>query len=177
MLGHDPVSGQLLLFGGVGDAPDAKTWTWTGLDWKVAGHDIGPIGLSGASLGFDAQTQTLRLIGGQLSPMGVPSGSTSWRWDGSRWLSSAPGPTAPAFGANAELPSRAGLAVFGGFVNGALSDQGWLQSSGSRSVLGVARPGARAYASMVYEPHANGLLLFGGQDATGLLNESWLWSP
>lgn len=84
-LGHDPVRGRTVLFGGQQVQPTSLTDTWEfdGVDWQSMPTTTAPAGLYGRGLVWSPQ---LGLVCQGGAPGGVPAASAGvYRWDGANW--------------------------------------------------------------------------------------------
>ncbi|HXJ64408.1 MAG TPA: hypothetical protein VNN79_11690, partial [Actinomycetota bacterium] len=115
----DPVTQQVVLFGGSSAAPNSgtnlgDTWTWNGSDWTEEHPDHSPPARYVAAMAFDPSRGTVVLFGGS---QGVHKflGDT-WEWAGSDWteLSPAASPPSHAWGAMA-FDSNGNALLYGGF--------------------------------------------------------------
>ncbi|HET9370159.1 MAG TPA: hypothetical protein VFO19_07915 [Vicinamibacterales bacterium] len=121
----DTVRGQVLLFGGVGDAQRrfADTWAWNGRAWRLI-TDAGPPARNGHAMAFDRAAGVVLLFGGT---SGARHFDDLWRWDGQRWSEVRvdgvkPGPRVGA--GMAYDATRDRTVLYGGHVrvNGAVRD-------------------------------------------------------
>jgi len=73
----NPVSGQVVMFGGLGDVNPNNTWTWDGKDWTLENPVSQPPGrfYSGAEKDHAAGARVVCGAGD----------SDTWVWDGSNW--------------------------------------------------------------------------------------------
>ena len=62
----DPSSGQVVLFGGVGNY--ANTWIWNGGHWTLAEPATSPPGRIDAAAAYDPLTKQVLLFGGRHAP-------------------------------------------------------------------------------------------------------------
>jgi hypothetical protein len=80
----DPATGQVVLFGGVGDG--ANTWLWVAGHWVLARPPTSPPGRIDASAAYDPETEQVLLFGGGDARVnGSPSFDDTWAWDGYTW--------------------------------------------------------------------------------------------
>jgi hypothetical protein len=65
-MAFDPASGELVLFGGIGDNNQffADTWTWDGTAWTNLNLSVSPSQRYGAPMEFDPASGQLLLFGG-----------------------------------------------------------------------------------------------------------------
>ncbi len=175
-MAYDAGTGQLVLFGGAGDAGAlSDTWTWDGTTWTQQSPATSPPARSAASMAYDAGTGQLVLFGGAGDAGAL---SDTWTWDGTTWTQQSPATSPPARSA-ASMAYDAGtgqLVLFGGAGDaGALSDTWtwdgttWTQQSPATS------PPARSAASMAYDAGTGQLVLFGGAGDAGALSDTWTW--
>lgn len=86
----DPVSAQLLMFGGA-DLEMFRTdlWGWDGTQWTLLSEDTGMPPRSGFNIvAYDAARGVYVLFGGVDRPGGVVVDET-WEWDGALWVCAA----------------------------------------------------------------------------------------
>jgi hypothetical protein len=95
---YDSRRGEVVLFGGVGEALDGvqtfhgDTWIWKAGRWRRVATD-GPRGRYAHGMVFDARAGVVLMYSGAGAHRGAPL-SDMWQWDGSRWTEIAlPGPT------------------------------------------------------------------------------------
>jgi len=85
---YDAARGQVVLFGGVGNAGTLlnDTWVWDGSAWTAKSPSSSPPRRSGHGLAYDAALGQVVLFGGygQLSPTVIDLNDT-WIWDGAAW--------------------------------------------------------------------------------------------
>lgn len=180
-------SGNLILYGGLVETLQPTpgpvvalndTWQFDGVDWTndTAAAGFGPVGPG--SLVYDPADRYSVLVGGEAPRNHV------WVLSRGLWreLYTGPASTPPA----ADLVGTAvwdteaeGVLVFGGYLNGSVSNATWIYRSGGwtnlTSQLPYA-PAARANESLADDPNASGVLLFGGNVpalAGGEANDSW----
>jgi hypothetical protein len=179
----DPVSGQIVLFGGVDDY--ANTWLLTDGRWALADPPTSPAGRIDASAAFDPVTRQVLLFGGQQAPFGAgrPLNDT-WAWDGSTWRELDRGATDPAAGEGSSMAwdnalSEMVLVTAEGDASG--GDQTWVWN-GSHWVLkihGAVAPSAFDLP-MAFDPVTRSLIAEGccsiPVSALGALDTTWSWN-
>jgi cysteine-rich repeat protein len=122
----DPVSGDVVLFGGSADPATFfdDTWRWAAGTWTLAPAS-GPSGRVDAAMAARprpmGQATDVLLFGGRASD-GAPLGDT-WRWDGAAWTELAvSGPPARAGAGLVALPGTDQLLLTGGLAESAFDD-------------------------------------------------------
>jgi hypothetical protein len=90
----DPVSGQIVMFGGLPD--DEATWLFDGARWTLAEPTLSPSGRIDAAIAYDPALHLVLLFGGHGSP-GTDLHDT-WAWGGAAWreLDTGDGDSPPA---------------------------------------------------------------------------------
>lgn len=83
-MAFDPVSGGVLLFGGIGSGPGSGTiytdsWTWNGTNWTQHQPATPPPARIWQGMVTDLDRQRIVLFGGQ------GGDAFTWQWDGSQW--------------------------------------------------------------------------------------------
>jgi len=187
---YDPLRDRMVVFGGLGDAPPARSDTWAlsfspSPSWTqlTSGPDIG--GLDAAGAVYDAPRDRMLMFGGSCQ-----CGSTSnqvWSYDfvaGTGWalLATAGTSPSPRLGFAMVLDtSRDRVLVLGGSGPGipGTVDVHALSLSGTPAWSPVTTSGTppsnRVGVRGVYDPVNDRVLLFGGYDnaVSGYLNEVW----
>lgn len=192
-MAHDPVSGQTLLFGGVGGGFLNDLYRYQpGTGWTLV--DAGVTRPSGRrNFGFAAGNGSFYVHAGV---DGNGSLSDFWRYTpGSGWTQldpgAAPGPThpGPRLGATALFdPVRNRFVFFGGRRSGVPTNETWaFQFPGNTWVqldpggASSAVPAARENHNLVYDPDLDAYLLFGGARNGGTgdphYNDVWQYTP
>jgi hypothetical protein len=148
-MAYDQASGQLVLFGGLGDHYGEldDTWTWNGSEWTQVddADDPGctttctsgtssPVGSVTPVMAYDQASDQLVLFGGD-----DYSGNSTWVWSGTTWTQ----------------------------VDDA-GDPGCTNSCSSS-------PPSRSGGGFDYDPALGALVLFGGL-GSGNLNDTWAWN-
>ncbi len=84
-LGYDPVSKELILFGGgqPGRATVNDTWAWDGRDWRRLAPSAAPSPRGAAAMAHDPIRKRLVLFGG--GPTAWQRPNDTWEWTGSTW--------------------------------------------------------------------------------------------
>jgi hypothetical protein len=123
VLGHDPVGGGLVLFGGViptfgtGTAL-ADTWRIVGSTWTQLTPSNAPSARLSSNVAVEPNSGRLVLFGGRTQLVGGTYLADTWQWTGSDWtqIVTANAPSARAGHALAADPINGGLILYGGFV-------------------------------------------------------------
>jgi len=89
-MGFDPDTGQVVLFGGLGDNGSlGDTWIWNGAHWTEPHLSVSPSTRFGASMVFDPSLHALVLFGGETDPPISASEQrnleATWLWTGTGW--------------------------------------------------------------------------------------------
>lgn len=173
-MAFDPISGQLILFGGYDGSYLNDTWGWDGTNWNQLTPVTTPPARSGAVMAYDSDTQQLILFGGY---NGIYLNDT-WNWDGTNWNLLTPATSPPAlFLASMAFDSSNGqLILFGGATSSGYTNETWNWDGTDWTQLSPATsPPIRGAASMEFDPTTGQLILFGGYDGSGFLNDTWNW--
>lgn len=116
-LAYDPVSKQLILFGGATTGTQAHpadaerlndTWAWNGTSWMQLHPAASPPPLYGASLVIDPSTGHLLLLAGsgQMDAGGSLQQQGTWSWDGQTWNRAGDTPLQMPFAAAGADPTH-----------------------------------------------------------------------
>lgn len=179
VLAADPKTGQLLLFGGVGNADSNlmsfnDTWKWDGNNWILLSPTTSPSPRSGATMAIDANSNSLLLFGGYNDAFLADT----WTWDGNNWILLSPATSpSPRSGAVMALdPSDNSLLLFGGHNDNYLNDTWkWNGNNWVEFIVSPLSPSIRSDAVMAVNPTDGQLLLFGGSNGNNSLNDTWTW--
>jgi hypothetical protein len=177
-MAFDPISGNLLLFGGNnGDfGYYGDTWIWNGTDWTQLSPINIPPARAAASLALDPVNNRLLLFGGY-------NGSfldDTWEWNGTDWILLNPenSPSGRFAASMAPDLNTNTLILFGGNNESALNDTwewngtNWIQLlNGS-----VGSPPIRKSASLAFDSSSGQLILFGGNNNVQFFNDTWNWN-
>lgn len=179
----DPVTGDVVLFGGFGPEGGylADTWTWDGQTWTERTPAVSPSPRLDSMLAPHAATGTVVLFGGNNLLSGGSLGDT-WTWDGTTWTQRLvlPAP-APRSGAVFEPDATGGLLLYGGNLNFlAEGEDSWSWNGAGWAPRDVsAPPGPRANAVAAFDPGTESMVLFGGRQSDGIsfnyLDDTWNW--
>ena len=182
---YDEAHGQLVLFGGIGIAPQgvfSDTWLYDGVRWARQLTPVAPPARDFGSLVYDGATQTVLLFGG-VGMDGLALGDI-WVWDGHAWAQQHPAVSPQARG-DASLTydaQRHIVVLFGGatananeHVTHSLNDT-WTWNGRTWTQLHpAASPLPRLGASLAYDPVHQEAVLFGGGDGRAF-DDTWLWN-
>jgi hypothetical protein len=88
-------TGQVVMFGGLGDLNPNNTWTYDGTTWTLQSPAVQPLLVYAASAAFDPGLQGVVLFGGG---SGGVDQNTTWLWDqvGATWTQLSPVQSPPA---------------------------------------------------------------------------------
>jgi cysteine-rich repeat protein len=200
--GVEPISGHLLVFGGIflgNCAPltctpakiisgEDDVWqadlSGSSPAWSRRGFTRAPR-LTQAAYAYDVDRARIVVYGGRRaagdgSVAQASSSDVTWEIAGHSWFQmSAMGPpalddAAMTYGAIGTMPSSAIL--FGGKKSGTgATDEFWFYANGQWTAGPAAgRPPPRYGAAMAYDPIARKALMFGGSNGTTANNETWV---
>ncbi len=174
----DPISGNLLLFGGNNGnfGYFSDTWIWNGSNWVQLSPATSPPARAAASMAFDPISGRLILFGGY-------NGSIlndTWAWTGSNWVQLTPSTSpSPQFAASMSLdPHTGNLLLFGGQSTGfSFLNETWLWTGNNWQQLSPATsPSPRRSAAMASDPITGQLILFGGSNPLAIFDDTWTWN-
>ena len=189
---YDPVTGTVLLFGGMGTTinynggiPFDDTWEWNGRTrtWTQLFPATSPPARVQVPLAYDPVTGNVVLFGGD---HGGDCFRTffddTWTWNGITWTQQFPA-SSPS-GRTAHLmtydPSLFQVVMFGGTAGppSALGDT-WAWNGTTWTQLSLpTSPSGRWNYGLAYDPLIDGLLLFGGElGGDPLTNQTWFLVP
>ena len=77
-MAYDAATGNVVLFGGFGDAALADTWAWDGTTWTNQAPATSPQAREDASMAYDATTGDMVLFGGTVT--GAQRFGDTWVW-------------------------------------------------------------------------------------------------
>ena len=177
-IAYDPISRDVVTFGGYDDtgAYSDQTWIWDGTEWAQPIVQTPPPARASASMAYDATLRKIVLFGGY---DGSQYFGDTWLWDGATlsWTQAHPAhhPTAVTGPAVFPDPLTGHVETFGGFDGRLFQNQTW-QWTGSDWVQlqpGV-EPGARGSAIAELDRANHTVVLFSG---LGDLNvyDTWTW--
>ncbi len=182
-LATDPATGQIVLYGGIGNSQFAldDTWQWDGTAWQQLTPANTPGGFARHSMAYDLTRQTIVLFGGR-NNLWIPnqcSGQT-WEFAAGNWTPVTP-TQSPAGRIDAMMSHHPGLntvLLFGGQdASGAASDETWSYDGTTWTQLNQTgpRPAARVGAGLVPVLGRNVCVLFGGRDPSTMqiFNDTW----
>ena len=179
-MAFDPVSGQIVLFGGcdAGGCDLADTWTWTGDGWIELTPAHSPTGRSSAAMVSDRSHDQILLFGGFSGGRGL---ADTWLWKDGDWVEAAVQPSPPArlLAGVAYDESSESVVLYGGFSSGpefAMRSDTWTWNGASWSQAAPATsPGARM-PMMTHDGASGDVVLFGGLNAGGWWDtDTWTW--
>lgn len=176
-VGFDPVTGQLIMFGG-DDAtgrPLAGTWVLIRGTWVRLAPADSPSPRTASAMAWDPARRELILYGGSDGSQRL---GDTWAWDGSNWSpiasSRAPGPI--AYAPMSTDPLSGSVLLFTGlghrYSTWELGAAGWVPQHT------VASPPTYSFSAMAPDPAGRGVILFGGATSagSGFSSQTWIWT-
>jgi hypothetical protein len=174
-MAFDPATGQLILFGGLGNVGFFNdTWNWDGTTWTQLSPATSPPARGSASLAFDSATGQMILFGG--NDFSTFFGDT-WSWNGTTWTQLTPA-TSPSGRSEASMafdPATGQLILFGGLGSSGVLNETWNWNGTTWTQLSPATsPSTLLGTSMAFDQATGQLILFGGANG-GFHDDTWSW--
>lgn len=185
-MAYDPVTGTVLLFGGLGaNSALADTWEWDGRKktWTQKFPASSPAPRRGM-LAYDAAQKDIVLFGGDNGAGDCCNTyyNDTWTWDGVTWTQQFPA-SSPSARADAAIAYDANLSqvvLIGGFSTPGQGLTGtWMWNGSTWTEIQTAdQPSGLWAAGIDFDPLSNGVVLF-GEEITGdpFVNNTWLFAP
>ena len=176
-MAYDPVLGQVLMFGGIGDNRD-QTWAWDGNTWTELEPAHLPRGRFRGQLAYDAHRERLVLFGGSSVGPGPSYERTTYSWSGSDWVRER-GVSRPPGRTGFAMTSADGVVTMFGGNNGKPERLGdtWVLGKHRWRELDIRSPGGRYQIGMAYDGARDEIIMFGGyktvDDDWVALDETW----
>jgi hypothetical protein len=191
-MAYDPITGTVVMFGGLstagggyGGTPLGDTWEWNGRTktWTQLFPATSPPPRR-APLAYDALTGTVVLFGGDNGAGDCCNiyYNDTWTWNGVTWTKQSPAvsPSPRTEHALAYDPSLGLVVMYGGYSTPSQGlDDTWAWTGATwRQLNLIGEPSGRWASAIDFDPLTNGLLLFGGE-VTGdpYTNQTWLLVP
>lgn len=180
---YDPSSGQIILFGGLGDqGVYGDTWTYnlTSNRWSQRYPTMSPPARMGAMMATDDSGKSIILFGGQSKSAFY---NDTWSYDiaGNIWtkrtISSSPSPRAYAAMTYDQVEKQ--MLLFGGNTQNGDQDDYWIYDPAGNSweFQGeLMTPEPRINPSAAYDSVRGVGVLFGGFTRSGPLNDTWTYN-
>lgn len=187
VLAYDPALSVSVMLGGFINSENIQTdvrrndtWEWNGSDWSQVTTATRPDAEPGASMAYQASSDSLVLFGSYYEPRVADT----WTFDGRDWTrhpAAAGWPPSLRFPALAPDPRSGQVILFGGDGQGASNDT-WAWNGTDWLRVGTATaPSQRSGASMAADISEGFVLLFGGgqhqpDNSTRYLHDTWTWN-
>ena len=168
--------GQVILFGGEDETGMvSETWAWNGNQWQKIATSIEPSPRVHHQMAWWHNGGGVLLHGGYTQSGAI---GETWLWDGLDWQNKPDYETIASSGFSiSAVPETGGVLVFGGIVDGKLSNSTRLLTTEwnmVETVPGATQPTPRAYHGMACSDDGTKCLVTGGETNLGKTNESWL---
>jgi hypothetical protein len=177
---EDPISGHLLLVGGISTLPSdsqgswvTSTWSWEGQRWQ----QLNVVSQGILAVFFDSVSKQAFAI----QVTGVPEAVTTLAWSG-KWVrrntSHVPTPMSP-FSSHAVFNPSTGVAVYCGDYSVTPGLDVWMWDGGDWSMQTDPSPAMRLNYALAYDPITKTDVLFGGRQGGGPnpnFADTWSWS-
>jgi hypothetical protein len=189
-MAYDAATGDVVLFGGNGNANLDDTWTWNGTTWTQQHPATSPPTRLVASMAYDAATGDVVLFGGDSPTTETGRLDDTWTWNGTNWTEQAPATHPSArFGAAMTYDAATGNVVLFGGAGPAGKAPGtdcvfgdtwtWNGTTWTKQDP-TTSPRARSNAAMAYDAAEGAAVMFGGYDETSCsaeqsLAQTWTW--
>jgi len=175
-MAYDPISGNVVLFGGYNGAYLNDTWIFDGANWSKVSTPVAPPVRTAATMAFDRVSRVIVLYGGY---NGSNYLGDTWTWDGSTstWTQASPtvSPTAVTGPMLFPDPVNGRVDEFGGF-DGKFYQASIYQWSGTnwKQLHPAAVPYARSSAAVGTDPVRKSTVMFAGLGDVNPYN-TWTW--
>lgn len=185
-LATDPLTGHILLYGGIGGATSSQfaldeSWLWDGSNWQLLAPLNSPGGRARHAMAYDFGRQATVLFGGRFD-LWAPNQALdqTWEYANGTWtqITTFLQPSGRVDAAMAHHPGLAAVLLFGGQDStGAANDDTWIYDGVDWTPINTTgpRPPARVGAALVPVLGRNLCVLFGGRDPATMqiLNDTW----
>lgn len=179
----DPVSGNVLMFGGDNGTftPSNKTWSYNGTTWTQLAPAVSPTAKVGIELVYDANRGVFVMYGSMnTSPFGGSSVDQTWEFDGASWTQVFPTTTPGGLGAYGACfdSVRNRVVLYGGVANNffPIAESGTWEFNGTNwaSITTTGTPGPLERPAMCFHAGLGRTVLFGGIDPQiGGVDTTW----
>jgi hypothetical protein len=179
MMVEDPVTGELLLFGGLGlgGAYLNDLWSYAAGRWSPVVTATAPTARAGAGIAFDPAINATVLFGGSTS---VGREADTWTLAGANWTNvTATAGTAPSprWGAGMTYDAADGYVfLVGGYNDGSYLSDEWAYTGGHWTQLTPSNGPPGSWGSLlVYDSSDGYVLYFSGATANGYLTSTFVY--
>jgi len=167
-LAFDSLTGDLVMFGGVGN--DATTWTWRAGHWKLRRLKTVPSARFGGSSVWDPGTKQIVMFGG-VSESTTMALTDLWAWTGNDWRELDKGRALPVpIISRLTYDSQSGLITLFLTRGHQAPIEVWVWSLNAWQLVNDVGPALTNYA-VAFDPNSQAMLVT-GPDATGKV-QSW----
>jgi hypothetical protein len=170
-MASDPVTGNVVIFGGVNIAELFEdTWSFDGTDWVEITPTESPEARFDPVVATDPQRGIVLFGGHRISYLG----SDTWVFDGSKWASADVPTPKPRFGASLVYDDARGeMVLFGGDADHVFGDT-WTYKDSWERLSPQLSPPPRAQAGEAFDAERDVTVVFGGQDSgANDLGDTW----
>ncbi|MBL8752079.1 MAG: hypothetical protein JNK15_02155, partial [Planctomycetes bacterium] len=183
-LATNPVSGEIVLYGGIDGSSQFAlddTWKWDGTVWQSLAPAASPGGFARHAMAYDVARQAVVLFGGRNNLwLTNQASSQTWEFAAGTWTLANPvqSPSGRVDAALAFHPGLNTVLLFGGQdSSGNANDDTWTYDGTTWTQVATAgpRPAARVGAGLVPVLGRGICVLFGGRDPVTLqiFNDTW----
>ncbi|MFT3693130.1 MAG: DUF4215 domain-containing protein [Kofleriaceae bacterium] len=173
---YDPISRQIVMFGGFADTSgttsNAETWLWNGTAWTAGPSAGAPSSRGGHAMAFDG---TATIVTGGETDIGLYANGAA-AWNGSAWSTVAASTQFSESSAAYDRSSKQ-LVIFGGEIGeGTPSAITYTFDHAAWSMPATAiTPSARYGASFAWNPARQRLTMFGGGVGSYQFDDAFEW--
>jgi len=179
---YDPISGEVILFGGatLDGTHWRDTWAWDGALWREQTSLPAPSARRGHTMIYHEKRQEILLFGGRDQSGHDLNDLWSWNSQTSRWsqIATAISPSARSGHAMTYDQANDTLVLFGGLNDDNVLNDMWTWDGTTWTEISAQdiAPPARYDHTMAYHSQKQQIIVFGGANAEDYLNDTWIWT-